>query len=308
MNETSLNIKNDRSKTLKIWLFQAALIILLVLGIINFGFNVLFLTIVSLVVSFLLELAFAKLRKKPFDTEWLITPLLVVLILPPGVPLWLVGIATFVAVFFGKNIFGGSGKYIFSPALVGLVFVLVSFPIDMATHWLEPGGDLFTGVTPLRSLLANTNPYPYTISKLLFGQAPGATGETVRLGVIILGVLLMIFKVRDWKATLSFLGFFVMLTLIGSFIFKGVFDRDPLLSLFTGGLLFGAFFIASDPVLTPITTIGKVVYGFGLALLTFIIRFLGTFPEGVMFAILLMSAVSPLIDNTFKTKEKEVLV
>lgn len=304
MHETSLNTKADRSKNVKVWLFQGTLIILLILGIINFGFNVLFLTVVSLVVSFLIELAFAKLRKKPFDKEWLTTPLLIVLILPPGVPIWLAGIATFFAVFFGKNIFGGSGKYIFSPALVGLVFVLISFPVDMATNWISPGGDLFTGVTPLRSLLAGTNPYPYTFLNLLLGQAPGATGETVRIAVLILGVLLMIFNVRDWKVSTSFLGFFVILTVLSFVIFKGAFDRNPLLSLFSGGLLFGAFFIASDPVLAPLTSMGKVVYGFGLALLTFIIRFFGTFPEGVMFAILLMSAVSPLIDNAFPVKDK----
>jgi Na+-transporting NADH:ubiquinone oxidoreductase subunit B/electron transport complex protein RnfD len=304
MSNQNVDIKKDGLKKYHPWIFTGALIILLIAGIIIFGLNVLLLASVAIVVSLIIEFAFSKMRKKPFDKEWLITPLLVVLILPPGVPVWLVAIATFFAVFFGKNIFGGSGKYIFSPALVGYVFVLISFPVDIATNWIQPGGDLFTGVTPLRSLLGTTTPYPYTVSELLLGGAPGASGETLRIAVMILGVLLLIFKVRDWKSTTSFLGFFFVMTAISYLLFKDGFARDPFLSLITGGLLFGAFFIASDPVLTPENSWGKVIYGFGLALITFVIRFFGTFPEGVMFAILLMSAVSPLIDNLFVKKEE----
>lgn len=304
MNETNLNVQTDTLKKRNMWIFTATLVVLLVIGTILYGLRVLLLTAVAFAVSVLIEYVFAKLRKKPFDQEFMITPLLVVLILPPGVPAWLVGIATFFAVFFGKNIFGGSGKYIFSPALVGALFVLISFPVQMSTTWLNQGGDLFSGATPLRSLLRGTEPYPFSYGQLLFGQAPGVTGETFRLGILVLGVLLLVLKIRDWKVPVSYLGFFTLFTSL-SLIFD--WGRDPLTSLLTGGILFGALFIASDPVLAPETPFGKVLYGFGLALLTFVIRFFGTYPEGVTFAIILMSAVSPLIDSfTVKKKESEV--
>lgn len=305
MGDTNLKVKNDALKTRNTWLFAGSLIILLAIGTFIFGFQVLLLTAVAFAISLIIDYAFSKIRKRPFDSEWMITPLLVVLILPPGVPAWLVGIATFFAVFFGKNIFGGSGKYIFSPALVGVLFVLISFPVQMSTNWLNAGGDLFTGATPLLSLFRGANPYPFTTAQLLFGQAPGVVGETFRAGVLLLGVLLLVLNVRDWKVPVSYLGFFFVLTGLSYLFFKDSFGRDPILSLLTGGLLFGAFFVASDPVLAPQNTKGKILYGFGLALLTFIIRFFGTYAEGVTFAIILMSAVSPLIDN-LTVKHEEV--
>jgi len=304
MNDKSLNVQNDAFKKRNTWLFAGSLAILLVIGTFIFGWRVLLLAAVSFAVSLVIDYVFATLRKKPFDSEWMITPLLVVLILPPGVPAWLVGIATFFAVFFGKNIFGGSGKYIFSPALVGVLFVLISFPVHMSTNWLYPGGDLFTGATPLLSLFRGANPYPFTTTQLLFGQAPGVVGETFRAVVLLLGVLLLVLKVRDWKVPVSYLGFFFFLTGLSFIFFKDTFGRDPILSLLTGGLLFGAFFIASDPVLSPQNTKGKILFGFGLALITFIIRFFGTYAEGVTFAIILMSAISPLIDNLTLKKEE----
>jgi Na+-transporting NADH:ubiquinone oxidoreductase subunit B/electron transport complex protein RnfD len=303
MNDTNLNVEKNAVNKQNLYLFAFALAVLLIIGTVNFGLHILLLTAVSFAVSSIIEFAFARLRKKPFDPEWMITPMLVVLILPPAVPAWLVGIATFFAVFFGKNIFGGSGKYIFSPALVGALFVLISFPVQMATSWLSQGGDLFTGATPLLSLFRGANPYPFTYGQLLLGEAPGVVGETFRLGVLVLGGLLLMLKVRDWKVPVSYLGFFFVLTGLSYLLFD--WGRDPVFSLLTGGILFGAIFIASDPVLAPQTSFGKVLYGFGLALLTFVIRFFGTYAEGVTFAVILMSAVSPLIDSMTVKKVEE---
>ncbi|HCZ24727.1 MAG TPA: electron transporter RnfD [Acholeplasmataceae bacterium] len=304
MNDTNLNVEKNVVNKQRVYLFSFTLVVLLIIGTVNYGLHILLLTAVSFAVSLIIEFAFAKLRKKPFDPEWMITPMLVVLILPPGVPAWLVGIAAFFAVFFGKNIFGGSGKYIFSPALVGALFVLISFPVQMSTTWLNQGGDLFTGATPLLSLFRGVDPYPFTTMQLLLGEAPGVVGETFRLGVLVLGVMLMILKVRDWKVPASYLGFFLVLTGLSYFFFD--WGRDPILSLLTGGILFGAIFIASDPVLAPENTKGKILYGLGLALLTFIIRFFGTYAEGVTFAIIIMSAISPLIDSVTIKKAEEV--
>lgn len=309
MNDVNTNVQHDKKTTLNLWIFAAALAILLILAVVFFGVHILLLTAVSFAVALLVEFAFAKGRKLPFDKEWMITPLVVVLILPPAVPAWLVGIATFFAVFFGKNIFGGSGKYIFFPALVGALFVLISFPVQMATSWQQPGSDIMASATPLLSLNRGVTPYPFTLGELLLGQAPGSTGEIFRLGVIVLGLLLFILKVRDWKATASYLGVFFVLTAFIYFVFPdAAIARDPIISLLSGGILFGAFFIASDPVLQPQTSFGKVLYGVGLALLTFVIRNFATFAEGVTFTLIIMSAISPLIDNvTVKKVESEAV-
>jgi len=132
---------------------------------------------------------------------------------------------------------------------------------------------------------------------LLMGNTIGTLGETFRLGIIVIGILLMVLKVSDWKIPLSYLGSFFVITGVAFLIAPDSIGKDPVLSLLLGSILFGAFFIAVDPVTAPITGKGRVIYGIGLGLLTFIIRNFGTFHEGVTFAIIIMNAISPLIDN-----------
>jgi Na+-translocating ferredoxin:NAD+ oxidoreductase RnfD subunit len=294
-------------------IYASMLLVLLIVGAIIFSPYVLLLALVAFLVALPLDLAFSKWRKKPFDPGFMVTPLLLTLLMPPAIPLWVVGIGAFFAVLFGKNIFGGSGKYVFTPALVGAVFVLISFPSQMATHWVNPVTDIIGGATPLINLNNNLNPYPYTITQLLLGNVPGSLGETFRLGIIVLGLLLIALKIADWRIPLAYLGFFFIITAIFYYAFPDYlnarnipYGKDPFTSLFVGGLLFGAFFIAVDPVIAPLTSKGKIIYGFGLALITFIIRNYGTFHEGVTFSLLIMAAVSPLIDNATQKKVEEV--
>jgi electron transport complex protein RnfD len=271
-----------------------AMLVLLIYATIIYGFRILLLTAIAYVVAFVIEFLFHKLRKIDFDSNWIVTPLLVVLIMPPFIDPWIVGVATFFAVFFGKAIFGGSGKYIFPPALVGYIFVLISFPSNLANTFFS--SDLVAGVTPLITLNRHLV-FNYKFEDLLYGLTPGSIGETFRLGILILGVLLFLFKVIDWKTPVAYIVSFLVFTTIAYLIFPTTYGKDPILSLFVGSLLFGAIFIAADPVIEPKNAKGKIIYGIGLGFLTFVIRNFGTYPEGVTFAILIMSAISPLIDN-----------
>ncbi len=297
MTETLTSVQKDALLKRNTYIFTGALAILLIAATIIFGWYVLAIAAVSYAVSFIVEILFSKLRKKELDYGWMVTPLLIALLMPPAIPLWTVGIAAFFGVFFGKNIFGGSGKYIFSPALVGALFVLISFPAQMATAWVDPQtADLFTGATPL-SLFNRGLTVNYGILDLLMGSTIGTLGETFRLGILVLGVLLMVFKISDWRIPASYLGSFFVFTGLAFLIFPDSFGKDPVLSLFLGGILFGAFFIAIDPVTAPVTGKGRIIYGIGLGLITFVIRNFGTYHEGVTFAIIIMNAISPLIDN-----------
>lgn len=304
MTETMTSVQNDALLKKNTYIFTGALAILLIVAAFIFGWYVLAIAAVSYAASFIVEILFSKFRKKELDYGWMVTPLLIALLMPPAIPLWTVGIAAFFGVFFGKNIFGGSGKYIFSPALVGYLFVLISFPAQMATAWIDPQtADLFTGATSL-NLFNRGLPIGYNMFDLLMGNTIGTLGETFRLGIIVIGILLMVLKVSDWRIPLSYLGSFFVITGIAFLIWPDSIGKDPVLSLLLGSILFGAFFIAIDPVTAPVTGKGRIIYGIGLGLLTFIIRNFGTFHEGVTFTIIIMNAISPLIDN--KTVKKTV--
>lgn len=312
MTVSNSSVKNDVPSQKNTYIYTGALLILLIASVVIFGFYVLAVAAVSYGVALIIEYVFAKLRKRPFDKEWMVTPLLLTLLMPPAVPLWLVGIASFFAVFFGKSIFGGSGRYLFTPALVGAVFVLISFPSYMAINWVDPVTDIVGGATPLMNLNGNVTPYPYGILQLLMGNVPGSIGETFRLGIIVLGMLLIVLKIADWRIPTVYIGTFFVLTAIFYYIFpefvngRGIpYGKDPFVSLFVGGLLLGAFFIAIDPVTAPMQPKGRIVYAIGLGFLTFLIRNFGTFQEGVTFSILIMSAISPLIDG-WTSKQKKV--
>jgi electron transport complex protein RnfD len=307
------------------YIYTIALGVLGLISTIIFGFHVLLLIAVAFLGALPFEFLFSRLRKKPLDYAWMVHPILLVLLLPPNAPWWMALIASAFGVVFGKLIFGGSGKYIFPPSLVGVLFAYISFPSFItAISWTIPlqgdnfilnfissilgtsfqSADLVTGATPLMNLNRG-NDLGYGILALLFGGAPGTLGETFRAGIILLGLVLLALKVFDWKIPLTYILTVFVVTGILHLIWPETF-RDPILSLFVGGLLFGAFFIAADPAIIPKYTISRIIYGIGLGLLTILIRAFATFPEGVTFSIIIMSAISPLID-TFFSKKDEVL-
>jgi RnfABCDGE-type electron transport complex D subunit len=246
-------------------------------------------------------------RRKPIHEGFLVTGLIFPLILPPTTPLWIVAVGIFFGTFFGKEVFGGTGRNIFNPALVGRLFISLAFPSYFATmwgkmHWGGAGGfvhwtvDAVTQATPLidfkGSHMISTDPL-----SMLLGHAPGCVGETFRIGILLGGLFVVVMRAGDWRVPLSYLGSVALSALV----LHGIMPERvaPVwFQLLSGGLLFGAFFMANDPVTSPFTFTGRWVYGIVLGILTVLIRALSGLPESVMFAILLMNAVTPLIDST----------
>ncbi|MFH1428625.1 MAG: RnfABCDGE type electron transport complex subunit D [Candidatus Margulisiibacteriota bacterium] len=233
------------------------------------------------------------LRKKPltiFDGSALLTGLLLAMTLPPTTPWWAAALGAFVAIAIAKQAFGGLGMNIFNPALVGRAFLLASYPVILTT-WVKP----FSGITtasPLgiakeagpQAALAATS---YIDSFL--GVIPGSLGETSALALLIGGIFLLAFKIIDWRIPLSYIATVAVM----AFLFK----QDIPFHLLNGGLMIGAFFMATDYVTSPVTPWGRVVFGMGAGLITMVIRLWGGYPEGVCYSILLMNAVTPLLDK-----------
>lgn len=281
--------------------FSGALILLLLMAIFNYGPYVLAIVATSVIFSIIVDASFAKLRKKSLEWSMLVTPLIFALMMPPTVPLWIVAIGAAFGTFFGRGIFGGVGKNIFNPAIVGRLFVTISFPAYMATMWLNPVTDTISAATPL-GLLNSGNPFTYDIWDLMIGQVPGTLGETFRLGIIILGLLLIVLKIINWRIPVFYIGSLFAFTAIGHLFVPNTFE-DPFISLIVGGLLFGAFFVATDPVTSPMSNGATILYGIGLGIITLVIRNFAAFPEGVMFSVIIMNALAPLLDDLVLTQK-----
>ncbi len=275
-------------------------------GIYFYGWYVAAMIVTSYVVGGMVEVAFAMARRKPIHEGFLVTGLIFPLILPPTTPLWIVAVGVFFGTFFGKEVFGGTGRNVFNPALVGRLFVSLAFPGHFATmwgkmHWGGAGGfghwtvDAVTQATPLISFkgsqIISTDPI-----SLLIGHAPGCVGETFRIGILLGGLFVVVTRAGDSRVPLSYLGSVA----VSALVLRGFMPERvaPVwFQLLSGGLLFGAFFMANDPVTSAFTFTGRWIYGIALGILTVLIRALSGLPESVMFSILLMNAVGPLIDK-----------
>ncbi len=302
--QTQLKLETTPTKK-NLLIFTGSLLILLVASAILYGLYVLAVAAVALVSGGLVEYLFAKVRKTEFDISWIVSPLVLTMMLPPTIKLWVVAVATVFGIFFGKAIFGGLGKNIFNPAVVGVLFVTISFPsLITAAEWIHPSIDGFAGSTPL-AMLNRGGDFTYPLIDLLIGNVPGSIGETFRIGIIVLGIALLVLKVADWRIPVAFIGSFLGLTALGYWLAPASFP-DPIISLFVGGLMFSAFFVATDPVTAPIKPWGKIIYGIGIAFFTILIRNFATFQEGIIFAIILMNAIAPLIDGWFEKKPEEI--
>ena len=302
--QTQLKLETTPTKK-NLLIFTGSLLILLVASAILYGLYVLAVAAVALVSGGLVEYLFAKVRKTEFDISWIVSPLVLTMMLPPTIKLWVVAVATVFGIFFGKAIFGGLGKNIFNPAVVGVLFVTISFPsLITAAEWIHPSIDGFAGSTPL-AMLNRGGDFTYPLIDLLIGNVPGSIGETFRIGIIVLGIALLALKVADWRIPVAFIGSFLGLTALGYWLAPTSFP-DPIISLFVGGLMFSAFFVATDPVTAPIKPWGKIIYGIGIAFFTILIRNFATFQEGIIFAIILMNAIAPLIDGWFEKKPEEI--
>lgn len=276
---------------------NASLLILVGAGIIIFGFNVLFLALIAIVTQFVFEILFAYYRDKKIDEGWLYNALILVLLLPPSLPLWIGTVGIGFAAVFGKLVFGGYPKYVFNPAAVGVIFLTISFPSFMSTQWLDPVTGIVGTGTPIGlwgrglDVLAS-----YPLMNLLTGMAPGLIGEVSRGIIIVLGLFLIVTKTIDWKAPLVFIVSFAGFGYLGNYLGLEKFN-DPFLALLVGNVIFAAFFLVSDKPTLPTKAFARILYGFFLAGFTLLIRIYAAWPEGVIFALIIMNAISPLLDS-----------
>lgn len=259
-----------------------------------FGLRALLIFAVSYIVGGTVEVIFAIVRKKEIHEGFLVTGLIFPLVLPPTVPLWVVAVGVVFGVLFGKEVFGGTGRNIFNPALVGRLFITIAFPAIMTTSWRLPFSDAITSATPLTVFKTTQVCAPYI--DLLLGRTAGSLGETCRLGLIIGGVFLIFTKVSNWRIPLSYLGSVFVCSWIGGLLWPAK-VAPPLFQILSGGLLLGALFMATDPVTSPFTMPGKYIFGIFCGILTVLIRSFSGYVEGVMFSIVIMNAFTPLIDH-----------
>ena len=282
-----------------------------------YGWNQILLMFVSVATCVLLEWAVTKyLMKKPStigDMSAVITGVLLALNVPYTTPWWVIFIGAVFAVGVAKLSFGGLGQNIWNPAIAGRVFLLVSFPTYMTT-WSAPKGlfgvDAVTGATPLGVIkegLLQGSSVPeligsFSYKDLLFANIGGSAGEVCALALLAGFVYLCVRKVIKPWITLSIFATVALTSLIFWGINPARFT-DPLFNLLTGGLILGACFMATDYVTSPMSAWGGVIFGVGIGFLTMMIRYFGSYPEGVSFAILIMNSVVPLLNMWFKQKK-----
>ena len=282
-----------------------------------YGWHALMLLVVSVATCVLCEWLICKFlmhKENPCIYATVLTGVLLALNLPPAAPWWIAFIGGIVAISIAKMCFGGLGQNIFNPAIFGRVFLLVSFPAIMTT-WAAPHGwigvDAFSGATPLAQInegLRQGIPASQIIADnglsgwhMLFARAGGSVGEISALALIAGFIYLLVRRVIRPHIPVAIIGTVIVVSGIFSLIDPSRFT-GPLFNVFTGGLLLGAIFMATDYVTSPMTTTGMIIYGALIGLLTVLIRYFGAYPEGVSFAILIANMTVPLLNKYCKPK------
>ena len=296
-----------------------ALLPAVIVSVVFYGLGELLVLAVSVLSCILIEYLITRyLLKKPStigDFSAAVTGILLALNLPSTTPWWVVFIGAVVAIGVAKMSFGGLGQNVFNPALVGRVFLMISFPKYM-TRWEIPqglfGAAAVSGATPLGAIkegLMQGGSVPdimaqhgYSYSQMLFANIGGSAGEACAIAILAGFIYLVVRKVIKPWITLSILGTVAGFSLIFWLANPAQFT-DPVFNLLTGGLLLGSCFMATDYVTSPMSTKGGVIYGMGIGFLTLMIRYFGSYPEGMSFAILIMNCTVPLLNNWFHQKK-----
>ena len=254
--------------------------------------------IVSYVVGLGIEIIFAQVRKEEVNEGFFVTGFLIPLIMPADVPLWMLAIAVAFAVIIGKEVFGGSGMNVVNPALLARAFMFFSYPSQMSGDgiWIAEKGDAISGATPLGTLLngGGVEQLP-SMMEMFIGTIPGSVGETSKIAILLGALFLIVTGVASLRIILST---FVGAAAIGLlFTAIGVSDVPFYYHYLMGGFMFGAIFMATDPVTAAQTNCGKIIYGFLIGAMAVLIRVANPgYPEGMMLAILLLNVFAPLID------------
>jgi len=296
-----------------------ALLPALFTSIFYFGYGAVIVTATAVISCLVFEYLIQRfIFRKPItitDGSAIVTGLLLAFNVPSNLPVYIIIIGSFVSIVIAKMTFGGLGNNPFNPALVGRVFMLISFPVQM-TIWPVPAGlstgyiDAATGATPLAiikeglkngesiSQLVTQIPTP---SQMFLGNMGGSMGEVAAIALLIGFVWLLVRKIITWHIPVSVIGSLAIFTTI-LWLINPEKNADPMFHILAGGVLLGAIFMATDYVTSPMNPKAMIIYGCGIGILTVIIRVWGAYPEGVSFAILIMNAFVPLMNTYFKPK------
>ncbi|MBT8326838.1 MAG: RnfABCDGE type electron transport complex subunit D [Bacteroidia bacterium] len=314
---------HDKATTPKIMMEVVyTLIPLVALSYYFFGLGALLVVVASILGCMVTEYVFSSGEKwkKLKDGSALITGILLGLCLPPGFPLWMAFLGGIVSIGMGKLIWGGLGQNVFNPALVGRAFLQAAFPAAITTWnaptfgsgWFSLNGtnaalpflqaenvDAMTSATPLSKMKFDHDFGSATDQAL--GIISGSLGETAGVLILLLGIYMIWRKIIHWRIPVAILSTVILFSGLFWLINPTIYP-DPIFMLFTGGLMLGTMYMATDLVTSPITPKGQWIYGVGIAILVVTIRLWGGLPEGVMYAILIMNAVTPLVNKFTKIK------
>ncbi|MBP3636669.1 MAG: RnfABCDGE type electron transport complex subunit D [Clostridia bacterium] len=264
-------------------------------GIILYGANAAALIAVSVITCVLAEFLYQKAAKeKSTISDWsaVVTGLLLAYNLPANAPLWLAVVGGIIAIVLVKQIFGGIGSNFMNPALTARAILFISWSSLMSTYpQTNYAVDAVSSATPLALLGAGTVPADMSLWNLMIGNCGGVLGETCKLAIIAGGVYLLVRGIIDWRIPVTFIG-----TVFVCYLLKDG-AQMAVYQIFSGGLMLGAFFMATDYATSPVTNIGKIINGIGCGILLFVIRAFASYPEGCSFAILFMNVVTPMIDK-----------
>ena len=274
-----------------------------IMAVYHYGVQALYTTATAVITALLAEYLYQRVMGKAVtihDYSAAITGVLLAFNLPPDVPFWLPIVGIFFAIIVVKQLFGGLGSNFINPALASRAFLLASFPVHMTNWSFAP--DAVSSSTYLAMVKHNPafSPEAADYAALLFGKIGGCIGETSAAALIIGGIYLLVRKVINWRIPVFYMGSFALF----AFIFgrTGFFSGNILFEVLNGGLIMGAFFMATDYATSPITPNGKIVMGIGCGFLTVFIRFFGGYPEGVSYAIIIMNLFVPLIDKYIRPR------
>ena len=288
-----------------------ALAPLMVAAVYFFGWRALIQILVVNGSAFLAEYLFVRGEGKPVTSAVFVTGTILALSLPPTLPLWMGAVGAAFAITFGKMVFGGFGRNVFNPAMVGRAFLYISFAIFMTGSWAAPytgfpgglghfGFEALSGATPMHQLSQGGS---VSLLSLITGAIPGSMGETCKILVIIGGIYILWQKAASYRIVVpGIVGMLLMQTVLWK---AGVFGAtDPIHALFAGGFLFGIFFVATDPVSAASTNEGRWIFGGFVGVMTVLIRIYSGWAEGLMFAVLIGNMFNPIMDYTIKEIQK----
>lgn len=266
----------------------------LVAAFLIFGVRALLVVAVCVAASILSEWLFEKITKKPNtvgDLSACVTGVLLAFNLPVDIPIWQAILGSAIAIVVVKQLFGGIGQNFANPAITARIIMLLAFSGTM-TSWTFP--DAVSSATPLAIISGQATGELPALSQMLLGVRGGCLGETSAIALLAGGIYLLVRRVISWHTPVAFIG--------TVFVFTLLLGEQPVYQLLSGGLMLGAFFMATDYATTPSTNSGRLIFGVGCGLITVLIRVWGSYPEGVSFSILLMNILTPHISNWTRTK------